>query len=86
MVERVFITGWIVAGALLELRSQGSFLLDNLDFPSRVGFIVLDDSLQNNVLLPFLAFFSGLYTRFLYERALGRQGMEKLFISDTVVH
>lgn len=59
MVERVFTTGWIVASAFLELPSRGSFLLDNLDFPSRVGFTVLDDSLQNNVLLPFLAFFSG---------------------------
>jgi hypothetical protein len=49
----VFTTGWIVAGAFLELRSQGSFLLDNLDFPSRVAFTVLDDSLQNYVLLPF---------------------------------
>jgi hypothetical protein len=55
MVERVFTTGRIVAGVPLDLRSRGSFLLDNSDFPSRVGFIVLDDSLQTNVLLPFLS-------------------------------
>jgi hypothetical protein len=51
----VFTTGRIVAGVPLELRSRGSFLLDNSDFPSRVGSIVLDDSLQINVLLPFLS-------------------------------
>ena len=59
MVERVFTTGWIVAGALFRIAVSRLILLENLDFPSRVGFTVLDDSLQNNVLLPFLAFFSG---------------------------
>ena len=57
-----------------------------LDFPSCMEFIVLDDSLPNNVLLPFLSHSSqGCTLDFSADVLSGREGMEKLF-SDTMVH
>jgi hypothetical protein len=57
-----------------------------LTFPACVEFIVLDDSLQNNVLLPFLSHSSqGCTLDFSADVLSGREGMEKLF-SDTTVH
>jgi hypothetical protein len=86
---RVHHCGWIVAGVFLDLWSRGSFLLDNLTFPACVEFIVLDDSLQNNVLLPFLSHSSqGCTLDFSADVLSGREGMEKLFsdISSLIIN
>jgi len=57
--------GGLLLAPFLELRSQGSFLLENLDFPSRVG------SQFSMTLFKTLSYYhfsrssQGLYTRFL---------------------